>query len=109
MHPTNNPNLSTPFRRKREEHWIRQLGTIQEGVKIQQCDKNSPAKEGHNSTKNPLNIDPGSVFTWGGGGVKILSYTGLTSIYMAKTFSTSSLEPLNETQQGKRIQSNDNL
>ena len=26
-HPTNNPNLSTPFRRKREEHWIRQLGT----------------------------------------------------------------------------------
>ena len=24
-HPTNNPNLSTPFRRKREEHWIRQL------------------------------------------------------------------------------------
>ena len=26
-HPTNNPNLSTPFRRKREEHWIQQLGT----------------------------------------------------------------------------------
>ena len=26
-HPTNNPNLSTPFRRKREEYWIRQLGT----------------------------------------------------------------------------------
>ena len=26
-HPTNNPSLSTPFRRKREEHWIRQLGT----------------------------------------------------------------------------------
>ena len=26
-HPTNNPNLSTPFRRKREEHWIRRLGT----------------------------------------------------------------------------------
>ena len=26
-HPTNNPNLSIPFRRKREEHWIRQLGT----------------------------------------------------------------------------------
>ena len=23
----NNPNLSTPFRRKREEHWIQQLGT----------------------------------------------------------------------------------
>ena len=26
-HPTNNPNLSTRFRRKLEEHWIRQLGT----------------------------------------------------------------------------------
>ena len=26
-HPTNNPNLSTPFRRKREEYWIRQLAT----------------------------------------------------------------------------------
>ena len=26
-HPTNNPNLSTRFRRKRKEHWIRQLGT----------------------------------------------------------------------------------
>ena len=26
-HPTNNPSLSTPFRRKREEHWIQQLGT----------------------------------------------------------------------------------
>ena len=26
-HPTNNPNLSTPFLRKREEHWIRQLAT----------------------------------------------------------------------------------
>lgn len=26
-HPTNNPNLSTPYRRKREEYWIRQLGT----------------------------------------------------------------------------------
>ena len=24
-HPTNNPNLSTPFRRKREEYWIRLL------------------------------------------------------------------------------------
>ena len=24
-HPTNNPSLSTPFRRKREERWIRQL------------------------------------------------------------------------------------
>ena len=47
--------------------------TIQEGVKIQQRDRNSTAKEGHNSTKNPLNIDPGSVFN---GGVKILSYTG---------------------------------
>ena len=45
----------------------------QEGVKIQQCDQNSTAKEGHNSTKNPLNIDLGSVFNWG---VKILSYTG---------------------------------
>ena len=49
----------------------------QEGVKIQQRDQNSTAKEGHNSTKNPLNIDPGSVFNWGGG-VKILSYTGWT-------------------------------
>ena len=37
----------------------------QEGVKIQQLDQNSTAKEGHNSTKNPLNIDPGSVFNWG--------------------------------------------
>ena len=45
----------------------------QEGVKIQQRDQNSTAKEGHNSTKNPLNIDPGSVFNWG---VKIVSYTG---------------------------------
>ena len=26
-HPTNSLGLSTPFRRKREEHWIRQLGT----------------------------------------------------------------------------------
>ena len=26
-HRTNRPGLSTPFRRKREEHWIRQLGT----------------------------------------------------------------------------------
>ena len=26
-HPTNSPGLSTPFRRKREEYWIRQLGT----------------------------------------------------------------------------------
>ena len=47
--------------------------TTQEGVKIQQRDQTSTAKEGHNSTKNPLNIDPGSVFN---GGVKILSYTG---------------------------------
>ena len=46
----------------------------QEGVKIQQRDQNSTAKEGHNSTKNPLNIDPGSVFNEG---VKILSYTGM--------------------------------
>ena len=37
----------------------------QEGVKIQQRDQNSTAKEGHNSTKNPLNIDPGSVFNTG--------------------------------------------
>ena len=44
----------------------------QAGVKIQQRDQVSTAKEGHNSTKNPLNIDPGSVFNWG---VKILSYT----------------------------------
>ena len=40
---------------------------IQEGVKIQQRDQYSIAKLGHNSTKNPLNIDPGSVFHWGGG------------------------------------------
>ena len=46
----------------------------QEGVKIQQRGQNSTAKEGHNSTKNPLNIDPGSVFNEG---VKILSYTGI--------------------------------
>ena len=26
-HRTNNPTLSTPFRRQREEHWIRELGT----------------------------------------------------------------------------------
>ena len=45
-----------------------------EGVKIQQRDQNSTTNEGHNSTKNPLNIDPESVFNWGG--VKILSYTG---------------------------------
>ena len=45
----------------------------QNGVKIQQRDQNSTAKEGPNSTKNPLNIDPGSVFNRG---VKILSYTG---------------------------------
>ena len=45
----------------------------QEGVRIQQRDQNSTAKEGHNSTQNPLNIYPGSVFN---GGVKILSYTG---------------------------------
>ena len=38
----------------------------QDGVKIQQRDQNSTAKEGHNSTKNPLNIDPGSVFNRGG-------------------------------------------
>ena len=46
----------------------------QEGVEIQQRDQNSTAKEGHNSTKNPLNIHPGSVFNEG---VKILSYTGV--------------------------------
>ena len=46
----------------------------QNGVKIQQRDQNSTAKEGHKSTKNPLNIDPGSVFNRG---VKILSYTGI--------------------------------
>ena len=33
----------------------------QEGVKIQR-DQNLTAKEGHNSTKKPLNIDPGLVF-----------------------------------------------
>jgi hypothetical protein len=26
-HHTNNPTLSTPFRRQREDHWIRNLGT----------------------------------------------------------------------------------
>ena len=26
-HPTNNPSLSTPLRRQREEFWIRELGT----------------------------------------------------------------------------------
>ena len=42
-----------------------------EGVKIQQRAQNSTAKQGHNSTsKNPLNIDPGSVFNGG----KSLSY-----------------------------------
>ena len=46
--------------------WISDPSTrwiaTQEGVKIQQRDQNSTAKEGHNSTKNPLNIDPGFVF-----------------------------------------------
>ena len=37
----------------------------QEGVNIQQFDQNSTAKEGHNSTKNPLNIEPGSIFKRG--------------------------------------------
>ena len=37
----------------------------QEGVEIQQRDQNSTAEEGHNSTKNPLNIHPGSVFNEG--------------------------------------------
>ena len=37
----------------------------QEGVPIQQRYQNSTAKEDHNSTKNPLKIDPGSVFNWG--------------------------------------------
>ena len=49
----------------------------QDGVKIQQRDQNSTNKEGQNSTKNPLNIDPGSVFNRG---VKILSYTGSNPI-----------------------------
>ena len=26
-HPTNNPNLCTPFRKKRQEYWMRELGT----------------------------------------------------------------------------------
>ena len=52
-----------------------------EGVKIQQRDQNSTAKEGHNSTKNPLNNDPGSVFNWG---VKILSYTGSYKCFSSK-------------------------
>ena len=43
--------------------------------KIQRRDQNSTAREGHYSTKNLLNSDPGSVFN---GGVKILSYTGVT-------------------------------
>ena len=54
----------------------------QEGVKIQQRDQNSTAKEGHNSTKNPLNIDPGSVFNWG---VKILSYTGIAFLILCNS------------------------
>ena len=37
--------------------------------------QNSTAKEGHNSTKNPLNVDRGSVLKKGGGGV-VLSYSG---------------------------------
>ena len=49
-----------------------------EGVEIQQRDQNSTAEEGHNSTKNPLNIHPGSVFNEG---VKILSYTGTDMRY----------------------------
>ena len=53
--------------------WISDPSTrgiaTQEGVKIQQRDQNSTAKEGHNSTKNPLNIDPGLVF------YLILAYT----------------------------------
>ena len=36
-----------------------------EVVKIERRAQNSTAKEGHNSTKNPLNIDPGSVFNGG--------------------------------------------
>ena len=42
---------------------------------------NSTAKEGHNSTKNPLNIDPESVFNEG---VKILSYTGEDGILLLR-------------------------
>ena len=46
--------------------WISDPSTrgiaTQEGVKIQKRDQNSTAKEGHNSTKNSLNIDPGLVF-----------------------------------------------
>ena len=34
----------------------------QDGIEIQQRGQNSTAKEGHNSTKNPSNINPGSVF-----------------------------------------------
>ena len=49
----------------------------QEGVKIQQSDQNSTAKEGHYSTQTLLSIDPGSVFY---GGVKILSYTHSGSV-----------------------------
>ena len=61
------------------EFWLVYISSIrgiatQDGVKIQQRDQNLTAKEGHNSTKNPLNIDPGSVFNRG---VKILSYTGV--------------------------------
>ena len=51
------------------EFWSVYISTrgiaTQDGVKIQQRDKNSTAKEGHNSTKNPFNIDPGSVFNRG--------------------------------------------
>ena len=37
----------------------------QEGVKIPQRDQNSTDKEGHDSTKNPCDIDPWSVFNRG--------------------------------------------
>ena len=55
----------------------------QDGVKIQQRDQNSTAKEGHNSTKNPLNIDPGSVFNRGGGSNFYL--TGIIVVLTSKS------------------------
>ena len=71
----------------------REIAT-QDGVKIQQRDQNSTAKEGHNSTKNPLNIDPGSVFNRG---VKILSYTGKVVEEFSATYRNLQLPVVHES------------
>ena len=52
------------------EFWPIYLSSIyvsmtREGVKTQQRAENSRAKEGHNSTKNPLNFNTGSWFSEG--------------------------------------------